>query len=162
MILFAHGLEGSPQGTKIRSLREAGFEIEAPDFTGQRLAERIAGLERATRGRKIILGGSSYGGLAAAYLAALHPDRFTGLLLCAPALNLREPPVNEPDSLSAPPTIPTIIIHGVMDDVVPIDGSRRYRDRSGPHVKLWEVEDGHRLSGSLESIHSAARELVEK
>ena len=32
MIIFAHGLEGSPNGSKIRALRNAGFDVVAPDF----------------------------------------------------------------------------------------------------------------------------------
>lgn len=31
-VLFIHGLEGSPQGTKVRLLRAQGFEVEAPDM----------------------------------------------------------------------------------------------------------------------------------
>ena len=45
MIIFAHGLEGSPNGSKIRSLRDAGFEVVAPDFQGMNLAERVDLLE---------------------------------------------------------------------------------------------------------------------
>ena len=41
MIIFAHGMEGSPNGSKIRSLREAGFEVLAPDFQGMALADRV-------------------------------------------------------------------------------------------------------------------------
>ena len=41
MIIFAHGMEGSPNGSKIRSLREAGFEVLAPDFQGMPLEERV-------------------------------------------------------------------------------------------------------------------------
>ena len=41
MIIFAHGLEGSPNGSKIRALRNAGFDVVAPDFQGMVLAERV-------------------------------------------------------------------------------------------------------------------------
>ena len=40
MIIFAHGLEGSPNGSKIRALRGAGFDVIAPDFK-EWLAERV-------------------------------------------------------------------------------------------------------------------------
>ena len=46
MIIFAHGLEGSPNGSKIRALREAGFDVIAPDFQGMVLAERVILLQQ--------------------------------------------------------------------------------------------------------------------
>lgn len=159
MIVFAHGLEGSPQGTKIRTLREAGFEVEAPDFSAMPLSERVARLDEASIGESVILGGSSYGGLAAAIVAARHPLRFRGLLLCAPAFNVIEPPVLDAENILAPKGLPTIIIHGLHDDVVPIEVSRLYRDRSGSQVDLVEVDDGHRLAESLGVIVDAARRL---
>ena len=158
MILFAHGLEGSPQGTKVRFLRDAGLDLEAPDLRGLPLAERVAKIEALGASGGMLLAGSSYGGLTAAIVAARHPDRFTGLCLLAPALLLAEPP-HEPDSLAAPPELPTIVIHGRQDDVCPIDGSLRYVERSGGPVELLEVEDGHRLVESLPVILEALRRL---
>lgn len=158
MILFAHGLEGSPQGTKVRYLREAGLDLEAPDFEGMTLAERVETVERLSEGGGLLLAGSSYGGLTAAIVAGRHPERFTGLCLLAPALLMAEPP-HEPDTLVAPPGLPTIVIHGRPDDVCPIEGSRRYAERSGDHVELVEVDDDHRLVESLPVILDALRRL---
>ncbi len=159
MIVFAHGLEGSPHGTKVRALREAGFEVVAPDGRGRDLAARVAGLQEATARGGVVLAGSSYGGLAAAFLAQRFPERFTGLLLCAPAFNLAEAPADRPETIVAPAGLETIVIHGRADDIVPVEVSRAYRDRSGPHVTLREVDDGHRLASSLDAILKAARTL---
>ena len=41
MIIFAHGLEGSPNGSKIQTLRNSGIEVIAPDFQGMPLIERV-------------------------------------------------------------------------------------------------------------------------
>jgi pimeloyl-ACP methyl ester carboxylesterase len=158
-ILFAHGLEGSPDGRKVEALRNAGLEVEAPDFRGMKLMDRVALLEENTRDRRILLGGSSYGGLAACFMAGFYPERFTGLLLCAPALNLSEDPVPDPQALVIPPSIPTIVIHALGDEVVPVAVSRALRRRSGDHVDLREVTDDHRLAASLPFIVEAAREL---
>ena len=119
MILFVHGMEGSPRGAKVRALSEAGLEVEAPDFTGLTLAARVSLLEEATRPGQLVLAGSSYGGLAAALVAQRFPGRFRGLLLCAPALELAEPPAEDPQLIVAPPPLPTVVIHGIRDDVVP-------------------------------------------
>ena len=62
MIIFAHGLEGSPNGSKIRALKGAGFQVIAPDFQGMALAERVNLLQQICeehREVKPVLAGSS-------------------------------------------------------------------------------------------------------
>jgi len=51
--------------------------------------------------------------------------------------------------------VPTLIIHGKHDDVVPIDHSRRFADGKR-HVRLVEVDDGHELVASLPRLLSEA------
>ena len=164
MIIFAHGLEGSPNGSKIRALREAGFDVIAPDFQGMVLAERIHLLQpvcQEHRESKPVLAGSSYGGLTASIVAMRMPDAFRGLLLCAPALHLDEPPVTEETILVAPKGMRTIIIHGVTDDIVPIACSVAYAERSGNDIVAFhQVNDGHRLASSHKKIIDAAQLLI--
>jgi len=156
-IVFAHGLEGSPNGRKIQHLRTSGFELVAPDGRGLALADRLVDLEEATRGRGILLIGSSYGGLAAAHLAMIHPERFMGLLLLAPALHHSEPPVSDASQIQPPPGVPTMVIHGLFDRVVPIESSKAYAKKG---ATLREVEDDHSLAHSLEVIESSVRALL--
>ena len=164
MIIFAHGMEGSPNGSKIRSLREAGFEVLAPDFQGMALEERVDLLQRVCeeyRTASAVLAGSSYGGLAASIVAMRMPDAFQGLLLCAPALHLDEPPIDAKTVLVAPKGMKTAIIHGIDDDIVPISCSIEYAERSGEDIVAFhQVDDGHRLADSHEEIISAARLLT--
>jgi pimeloyl-ACP methyl ester carboxylesterase len=151
-VLYAHGLEGRPDGRKARTLRAAGIEVVAPDGRSLPLAERIAHLERALAGLdRPVLVGSSYGGLAALVLAARHPNAVRGLVLCAPALIWREPPVTDPDALVVDPGLPCTVLHGLRDDVVPVAASRRLVERS-PHVQLVERDDDHRLTDSLDLL----------
>ena len=165
MIIFAHGLEGSPNGSKIQTLRNSGIEVIAPDFQGMPLIERVELLEKISADyadKKPILGGSSYGGLTAAIVAMRYPDRFRGLLLCAPALHLKELPVDESTVLIAPKGMPTVIIHGVEDDIVPISCSIEYAERSGEDIiEFNQVDDGHRLSLSHNYIINALKLLGE-
>jgi len=44
--------------------------------------------------------------------------------------------------------VPTLILHGVHDDVVPIEQSRRFAQER-PNVQLVELDDGHELVDSL-------------
>lgn len=54
-----------------------------------------------------------------------------------------------------PPTpeapCPTRIVHGTRDEVVPVEGSRRYAAER-PHVDLVEVDDDHGLLASLPTL----------
>jgi pimeloyl-ACP methyl ester carboxylesterase len=54
-----------------------------------------------------------------------------------------------------------VIIHGVSDDIVPIESSRKIAE-SNSNVELIEVEDGHRLVNSLQFIPIAAEQLLSK
>ena len=164
MIVFAHGLEGNPNGAKITAMRAAGLHVEAPDCRMMVLAERVALLDSLTRRLSahhgpLLLGGSSYGGVAVAHLAAQHPERFGALFLCAPALMVAEPPVHDPDALVVPEGMPAILIHGIGDPVVTIEVSRSYVARSHDDVELIEVDDGHKLSGSLDLVVESVRRL---
>lgn len=159
MLVYAHGLNGSPWGDKIAALRDAGFEVKAPDCRGRTLAQRIDALDEATRLHPGLLVGSSYGGLAALVLALRRPERIHRLVLFAPALHLYEPPVEDPNGLVLSSRARAIIVHGRADEVVPIDVSRRFQARSGKHVALWEVEDDHRLAASTHYLVAAVREL---
>ena len=90
-----------------------------------------------------VLAGSSYGGLAASIVAMRMPDAFRGLLLCAPALHLHEPPIDAQTILVAPKGLKTAIIHGIDDDIVPISCSIEYaeliwkRHRSVSSSERW-------------------------
>lgn len=111
-------------------------------------------------GRRPLLAGSSYGGLAAAWLATAHPERFRALLLLAPALLHREGPVDGP--LQPPAGLRVHVLHGSQDQVVPLQGSRDYVADAGPGVQLEVVEDGHALVASIPRIIELARELLEQ
>ena len=66
-------------------MKDASLPVEAPDFQGMVLARRVALLDEVTQGPgPIVLAGSSYGGLAVAWLAQQHPRRFAAMLLMAP------------------------------------------------------------------------------
>jgi hypothetical protein len=49
--------------------------------------------------------------------------------------------------------VPTLIVHGVQDAVVDVEGSRMFAS-GRPHVRLVEVADGHELARSVPRILS--------
>lgn len=158
-VLLAHGLEGSPQGRKAQALRQAGLDPLVPNCQGLYLAQRIAIYEEVLQQTQgVVLVGSSYGGLASAWLAT-RGHSLAGLVLAAPALHHSEPPVHEPGAIVIPEGLPCAILHGVRDSVVPIAVSRALATRS-PHVRLVEVDDDHSLAASTPLLVELVRELA--
>ena len=149
-ILFCHGLESTPHGAKYQALVGAGLSVEAPDFQGQALAERVDTLVQllAEREEPPLLIGSSYGGLTALCAAILHAEggnSLSELILCAPALARGEEPASSMQ-LHAPAQV--TIIHGRRDEVIPLEISERWI-ASNPGARLIAVDDDHRLGQSL-------------
>ena len=160
MLVWAHGLWGSPNGSKVTAVRESGIEVISPDFNEMELVDRVELLEKTIQIGDVVLAGSSWGGLACALTAQKKPDKLKGLLLLAPALHYPETPNDNPDNLIAPEGIPVTIIHSKTDDIVPINASKDYVKRSGNNVNLIVVEDNHVLENSIELIISEANKLL--
>ena len=160
MLVWAHGLWGSPNGSKVTAIRESGIEVISPDFNEMELIDRVELLKETIEIGNIVLSGSSWGGLACALTAMQIPEKLKGLLLLAPALHYPESPNDEPEKLIAPDSVPVTIIHSTTDDIVPISASKNYIERSGNNVQLIEVEDNHVLENSIELIISEAKKLL--
>ncbi len=159
-VVFAHGLDSGPIGRKSQALLDAGFEVVAPDCRNRDLRSRVeiltttlAELEAAP-----VLLGSSFGGIAGllAAITSTHAGRpVRALFLCAPALQVPAP--SDFPYPIAPPA-PTVILHGVRDEVIPIDYSRRFAAEHG--VELIEVDDDHALVGAVPTIVEVTRRLL--
>jgi len=159
-VVFCHGLEGSPQGRKAQALRAAGLDLVAPDFTGMTLEARVATLlpELAAHDGCVLVG-SSYGGLAALCGSILHVragGSVRGLVLCAPALIVEEPPAS---ALDLAPPCPTVVIHGRHDELIPVAAVEAWA-AAHPRVRLEVVDDAHVLARSMDRIVAAARALI--
>lgn len=143
-ILFLHGLESGPHGSKFQALQSMFGNVFAPDCSGiADPAERLAIIQQAicNETAPMLVVGSSMGGLMALLLQQRAANQIAGMVLCAPALHR---PAGE--GLSSEGLPPNVIIHGKQDVVVPIEASRNFG------VRLVEVEDDHRLSNSLPLI----------
>jgi len=93
-VLFAHGFEGSPNGSKPTYMREAlGWDVTSPKMSelGWSIASQTEVLIRyLDEGEFDLVVGSSMGGLAAANASSMRPQAETRLLLIAPAFGLAE------------------------------------------------------------------------
>lgn len=157
--LFCHGLESAPHGAKYHALVDAGLSVLAPDCRGKDLAERVSLLTAAiAEHRPRVVVGSSYGGIAGllACLTALSQGvGVEGLLMCAPALALPDPPGF---SIARSCPCPTVILHAPADEICPFDASRTFAEAHG--ARLIEVDDDHRLSASLPRIVQETQALL--
>jgi len=166
-IIFCHGLESGPHGSKYQAMTAAGLAVVAPDGQGKNLGERLIAVlaEARSSSGPCVLVGSSYGGAVALLAAkALERERRApkAVLLCAPALHLEESPLcANPPFLAAP----LILLHGRGDDVVPCSVSSDYAHRAeaaGHSVDLQLVADDHRLTQSIRHIVTTVRRLSQR
>ena len=143
LVIFSHGLEGSPQGAKIIAMRAVaerhGYRTESLDYRDIPPLERTALL--LARGRELavppLLVGSSLGGHVSAAASVALQAR--GLFLLAPAFYMPGYEQYTPQ----PASCPISIVHGWRDEVVPVDNSIRYA--RAYHAQLQLVDADHRL-----------------
>jgi len=155
-LYFFHGLESGPHGQKYHLLKNEFPELESPDFQGMDLDQRLAKAEEITRGHYgLVLVGSSFGGLLAARLYNLYPERIRGLVLLAPAVH-----TDEGDKVEILPGQQRVrVIHGNADEIVPYDKVVSFCKRFG--IPLITVADEHRLASETaqQAIVAAVREV---
>ena len=158
VVLFSHGQESGPWGTKITALaqdaRDAGIEADSIDYRGMPdPAERAARLVARMRdsGGEFLLVGSSMGGYVA--VAAAQQQPAAGLFLMAPALAVPGWPKLQ-DTVSAP----AFIVHGWQDDIVPIQWSMDFARAN--HARLHLLDAGHSLTEALDEIRSLFRAFL--
>jgi pimeloyl-ACP methyl ester carboxylesterase len=147
-ILFIHGSDSTGQTYKAQVLRKHFPELIAPDFTGP-LAVRMAQMASIVNDQDgWTLIGSSLGGLMAALFATQHPGQMHKLVLLAPALHLPE----FSHHLPRPVRIPTLLIIGNKDEVIPGGTVRRLTKRVFPKLTFLSVDDDHRLHHTAETL----------
>jgi len=155
-VIFSHGQESGPWGTKIRAMAELvkGLGCAADSIDYQGIAdptERVAKCVRecADIDDRIVLVGSSMGGHVAT--AAAEQVGAVGLFALAPAYYME----GHEDLTPGPPHIPICIVHGWHDDIVPIENSIRYARRCSATLHL--VDGDHRLTENVEEINEYLR-----
>ena len=149
-VIFSHGKESGPWGTKIRALaavaKTAGCMVESVDFRhtndpDQRVRHL---LDTVFPGDTLILVGSSMGGYVATVAAKTLRPR--GLFLMAPAFYLPGYLEQDPD----PKNIPTVVVHGLWDEVVPLENALRFARRHNSALHLLPA--GHSLVEQMPAV----------
>ena len=158
-VVFSHGKESGPWGSKITAMaavvRDLDLTAESVDYRGlddplQRV-EKLLGVARDLRG-PLLLVGSSMGGHVAA--AAASRSKAAALFLLAPAFYMRGLEQYTPQDV----TVPTAIVHGWHDDVVPVENSIRWAREHG--ATLHVLESDHRLEDQIDAICVLLRDFL--
>ena len=158
-IVFSHGQESGPWGTKIRAMAACvealGHQPVSIDYRGiedpgervNRLIEACAALDG-----KPVLVGSSMGGHVATAAAGEVGAR--GLFVLAPAYFMPGLEALTP----AAPAMPICIVHGWHDDIVPVANSIRFA--KGCSAALHIVDGDHRLTANIDEICALLQRFV--
>ena len=160
-VIFSHGQESGPWGTKIRAMaeqvRSMGCEADSIDYQGiTDPTERVQKLVSACSeiDDTLMLVGSSMGGhVATAGAAALSA---AGLFVLAPAYDM---PGYE-ELTPVPPDMPICIVHGWGDDIVPVENSIRFARSCSAELHI--LDGDHRLTDNIDEINYYLRRFVEK
>jgi pimeloyl-ACP methyl ester carboxylesterase len=147
-ILFLHGSDSSSQTHKAQVLRGLFPSMLVPDFSGP-LAVRMDLLDSILgdeTGWTLI--GSSLGGLMAALFTCRAPQQVRRLVLLAPALHLPE----FSRRLPKPVRVPTVLVIGRKDDVIPGETVHRIARSIFPKLTYLQVDDDHRLHHTAETL----------
>ena len=158
-VVFSHGKESGPWGSKITAMakvvRELGLEVESVDYRGlddpaARVNKLIA--VASALAEPMVLVGSSMGGHVAA--AAASEVRARGVFLLAPAFYM--PGFEQYTPQDVP--MPTAIVHGWRDDIVAVQSSIRWahEHRAALHV----LDSDHRLEDQIEPTCRLLREFL--
>jgi predicted alpha/beta hydrolase family esterase len=149
-IIYLHGLESTSQSGKARQFAEIFPGMVTPDFTGS-FEDRMKQLKPILgRKKNWVIIGSSFGGLMGTVFTCEHPTQVRKLILLAPAL-LR-------DHFAAylnleAVSVPTVIVHGIADDVVPLEPVREIAEKLFSNLQYIVVDDGHRLQKTFGELN---------
>ena len=158
-VMFSHGKESGPWGSKIASMaevvRDLGIAVESVDYRGLddpvARVDKLVAAARAVPGPTVLVGSSMGGHVSAAAAARIDPK---GMFLLAPAFYMPGFEAHTPHEVACP----TVIVHGWRDDVVPVDNSIRWsrEHRATLHV----LDSGHRLTDQIGIIGGLLRAFL--
>jgi predicted esterase len=158
-VIFSHGQESGPWGSKIRSMaemvRNLGYTADSIDYQG--IADPTDRVEKCVREcaaikDRLVLVGSSMGGHVAT--SAAEQVGAAGLFVLAPAYYME----GYEDLTPLPPSMPVCIVHGWHDEIVPVDNSIRYA--RGCSATLHIVDGDHRLTANIDEINEYLRQFL--
>ena len=158
-VVFSHGKESGPWGAKITAMaavvRDLDLRVESVDYRGMddptQRVEKLLAVGREFQGPMALVGSSMGGHVAAAAASRLD---VAALFLLAPAFYMRGFERYTPQNVS----VPTAIVHGWHDEVVPVDNSIRWAREHRATLHL--LDSDHRLEDKIAVICGLLRNFL--
>jgi len=165
-LYFLHGMESSPLGTKSIFLKKHFPECLSPELTPdiQKRKEVLSNLIK----EPAYLVGSSLGGLSALLFAMEYPDLVEAMILLAPAVGAYNIDLFDKNDLGEikktyiPEGIPSLVIVGELDEVIPMDAIEEMIERSpdSKNILMKKVQDDHSLNNHLDLLLNSTKKMV--
>jgi len=151
LVIFAHGKESGPWGSKIKHLagiaERNGAQVLSPDYSDlmdpDDRVKRLLELPLPAHDRLILVGSSMGGYVSTVASQALKP---AGLFLLAPALYIPGYRVQNPVSGASH----ACVVFGWRDEVIPVECGFRFAKNQ--HIPLHILDGDHRLNGVLTEV----------
>ncbi|EKK9985903.1 hypothetical protein PP645_001488 [Vibrio vulnificus] len=149
-VIFSHGKESGPWGSKIKRLANTaerfGYQVDSIDYTDildpdlrvERLLDALSDTSE-----DVILVGSSMGGYVS--LVASEAMTVKGVFLLAPALYMSGYNKQEYQCRTH-----VEVVHGWSDDVIPVEHSIKFAKAT--HTALHLIAGDHRLKSSIDEV----------
>lgn len=159
LVVFAHGKESGPWGSKIKHLAEIaeslGAQVLSPDYSDladpDTRVERLLGLALPPHGQ-LVLAGSSMGGYVSTVASqSLKP---AGLFLMAPAFYLPGYAVQNPQ----PGATRSCLVCGWRDELIPAEYGIRFAQAHGAALHL--LDSDHRLNSVLPEVGELFKQFL--
>ena len=167
-LYFFHGLESSPKGTKAQLIKKHFPECHIPELSPD-IHERATVLERLITESSYLVG-SSLGGLSALLFSMQHPELVKAMILLAPAVGAFDEHFFTQEDFELlktthiPEKIPTTVIAGQHDDVIPLKAikemMKRSPDKDNIDFMIWD--DDHSLNGYPELLLEYIGKMLKK
>jgi pimeloyl-ACP methyl ester carboxylesterase len=158
-VVFSHGKESGPWGSKITAMaavvRDLKVGVESVDYRGMddpgRRVEKLIAVCRELPGPMVLVG-SSMGGHVAAAAASSVPA--AAVFLLAPAFYMPGFEQYTPQDVA----VPTAIVHGWHDDIVPVENSIRWAREHRAALHL--LDSDHRLEDQIGAVCELLRNFL--
>ncbi|QEP41770.1 alpha/beta hydrolase [Ectothiorhodospiraceae bacterium BW-2] len=157
-IIFSHGKESGPWGSKIKRLANTasmhGYDVDSIDYSDisdpDDRVERLLDVLKNLSG-DFVLVGSSMGGYVS--LVASESVDTKGVFLLAPALYM-----SGYDKQNYTTRSPVEIVHGWSDDIIPPENSIKFAKAANSILHL--IPGDHRLNSSIEIVDVIFRNFL--
>lgn len=151
LVVFAHGKESGPMGSKILHLSDIakrfGAEVLSPDYSdlddADQRVDRLLALKLPSHDMLILVGSSMGGYVSTVASQVLKP---VGMFLMAPAFGMPGYAMQNP----MPGVQRICIVHGWQDETIPVDNVLRFAQAHC--TELHVIEGDHRLTAALPTV----------